>query len=279
MRTLARTIALVTLLSSAGSLLAQQPAAASGRTYRVNGADLYVETRGSGPPLVLLHGFTSCGASWGPHLERFAAQYRLHVVDLRGHGRSTNPGGAFTHRQSGRDIVALMDSLGLQRTSAMGISSGGMTLLHAATTQPERFESLVLIGATSYFPEQARKILRGATFEAIPREVRAEMVKCHPRGEPQLNELMGLFHGFKDSHDDMAFTRPSLARITARTLIVHGDRDEFFPVEIPVEQYRSIPKAYLYIVPNGDHVPIYGPLTQPFQEAALAFLGGKWERR
>jgi len=53
---------------------------------------------------------------------------------------------------------------------------------------------------------------------------------------------------------------------------VHGDRDNFFPVEIAVNIYRSIPDAALWIIPDGDHVPIYDS-TIPFTSTALKFLG------
>ena len=70
----------------------------------------------------------------------------------------------------------------------------------------------------------------------------------------------------------MAFTPPLLATIAARTLIVHGDRDPLYPVEMAMELYRSIPRSALWIVPNGGHGPIFGPQAPPFIEAALAFL-------
>jgi pimeloyl-ACP methyl ester carboxylesterase len=56
-------------------------------------------------------------------------------------------------------------------------------------------------------------------------------------------------------------------------LIVHGDRDQFFPVEIPLEMYRGIPNASLWIIPQGGHVPIFDPAI-PFVPTALKFLGG-----
>jgi pimeloyl-ACP methyl ester carboxylesterase len=83
---------------------------------------------------------------------------------------------------------------------------------------------------------------------------------------------------YKDSYDDMNFTGPYLSTITARTLIVHGDRDQFFPFNIPVEMYRSIPKSFLWIIPNGGHVPIDDPKI-PFASTALGFLAGSWDRK
>lgn len=84
--------------------------------------------------------------------------------------------------------------------------------------------------------------------------------------------LYGQMRGLKDSHDDMAFTPPLLATITARTLIVHGDRDPLYPVELALEMYRSIPSAALWIVPNAGHGPVFGKLAAPFIETALAYL-------
>ena len=242
------------------------------RTATVNGIEMRYVDRGSGPPLVMLHGFLSCGDGWGRHTDRFAERYRVIVPDLRAHGGTTNPGGTFTMRQSAVDVFALLDHLGVKTFKALGISAGGMTLLHMATRQPERVEAMVLVGATTYFPEQARKIMRGFDLSHLPPDFAEEVRRCHLRGEPQLRELAGLFRGFEDSYDDMSFTDPHLGTIRARTLIVHGDRDEFFPVDIAAQMYRAIPRSALWIVPGGDHVPIYGRRAAAFQDEALAFL-------
>jgi pimeloyl-ACP methyl ester carboxylesterase len=232
---------------------------------------MYYETSGQGDPLVLLHGFGGSGRVWEEFVPELSDHFRVIVPDLRGHGRSTNPLDAFTHRQSARDISALLDHLGLDKVRAMGISTGGMTLLHLATREPDRLEAMILIGATIYFPEPARVIMRRTTVEGLTAADYERMRRVHLRGDEQIRALRRQFHAFKDSYDDMNFTGPFLSTITARTLIVHGDRDEFFPVNIPVEMYQSIPRAALWIVPNGGHVPIHDP-TMPFLPRALAFL-------
>jgi pimeloyl-ACP methyl ester carboxylesterase len=84
--------------------------------------------------------------------------------------------------------------------------------------------------------------------------------------------LFDQMRGLKDSHDDMAFTAPLLATISARTLIVHGDRDPLYPVELAIELYRAIAASALCVVPNGGHGPIFGPLAAPFVATALPFL-------
>lgn len=263
--------ALLAACAREGAALDQPPAA--GKTVAVNGIELYYEIHGQGEPLLLLHGFGGSGQMWAPFVPELAKQYQVIVPDLRGHGRSTNPSGRFTHRQSALDVFALLDRLGIKTFKAMGVSTGGMTLIHMATQQPARVEAMVLIGATIYFPEQAREIMRKTTVESMTPEDYQRARAIHKHGDEQIRALRQQFHDFKDSYDDMNFTGPFLSTITARTLIVHGDRDEFFPVSIPVEMYRSIPHSYLWIVPNGGHVPIFDP-KQPFLATVREFFAG-----
>jgi pimeloyl-ACP methyl ester carboxylesterase len=75
----------------------------------------------------------------------------------------------------------------------------------------------------------------------------------------------------------MAFTPPLLGTITARTLIVHGDRDPYYPVTLAVEMFQAIPRSALWIVPYGGHGPIFGALAPAFAAAALDHLAGRSE--
>jgi pimeloyl-ACP methyl ester carboxylesterase len=263
---------LVLALTSAVERAAWGQDSSQERSLPINGVELHYRMLGEGPPLVLLHQFGGCGAIWEPHLDRLSRHYRLIVPDLRGQGRSTNPTGAFTHRQAAQDIFVLLDHLGIHRFKAMGISSGGMTLLHMATQQPGRVEAMVLVGATTQFPEQARAIMRRSAPDSLSAQEREEWERCSFRGDAQTREVLLQFHRLKDSYDDMNFTDPYLSIITARTLIVHGDRDEFFPVDIAVGMYRAIPRSALWIIPNGGHIPIFGTLVPAFQEETLSFL-------
>jgi pimeloyl-ACP methyl ester carboxylesterase len=245
----------------------------------LNGITIYYRIIGEGDPLVLLHGFTQTGKVWDLIIDDLATKYQLIIPDLRGHGLSTNPSGEFTHRQSALDVYALLDQLEIDKFKAMGISTGGMTLLHMATTQQERVEAMVLIGATSYFPEQARAIMRQRSPDSLSQSRLETLGQNHSRGTEQARSLMAQFSGFQYSYDDMNFTPPFLSTITARTLIVHGDRDAFFPVSIPIEQYKAIPNSYLWIVPNGSHVPLLrGEVSRSFfLHIVSKFLGGEWE--
>ncbi|MFV8753470.1 alpha/beta fold hydrolase [Nannocystaceae bacterium ST9] len=242
-----------------------------GRTVRIGDLELHYEDFGAGKPLVLLHGFGGCSQNWQPFTAELSMHHRLIVVDLRGHGHSTNPDDTFTHRDAATDVLGLLDELGIEHFSAMGMSTGAMALLHMATRQPERIESMVLISATSHFPDQARAIMRRASFETMPPDVRAMYRECAKRGDGQIRRLVGHFNALHENHDDMNFTAQSLSAVEARTLIVHGDRDQFFPVEIAVSMFRAIPRAELWVIPGGDHVPVFDS-TVPFASEALRFL-------
>lgn len=257
--------------AAAIGLAASAPGAAE--TVRTNGVELEYRVSGSGEPLLLLHGFGSCiDGSWAPIIPELAKTHRVIAVNLRGHGASTNPSGAYTHAQTAEDIKGLLDALDIRQARAIGFSSGGMTLLHLATRHPDRLSKMVVVGATSHFGEQARAIMRDVAERGLPPPVRQMFERCATRGKAQADGLVRQFGAFKDSHDDMNFKPAELARIKASTLIVHGDRDEFFPVSIPVEMYRAIPKAQLWIVPGGSHEPTAGASEGAFVETVGRFL-------
>jgi pimeloyl-ACP methyl ester carboxylesterase len=273
---LVRLLSAIMIACFALPLAAAGPTAPPGKMARLNGIDMHYEDRGSGEPLLLLHGFGMCGpGDWGHVADELSKSYRVIMPDLRGHGWSTNPAGAFTMRQSASDVNALLEHLNLSGVRAMGISAGGMTLLHLAIQHPERVGAMVLIGATNRFPDQARKVLREVGFDVLPPPVREMLRKCASRGDEQVRSLMGQFRGFADSQDDMNLDPPQLSRIKTRTLIVHGDRDEFFPVEVPVLLYSSIAGSELWIVPRGDHVPIYDERRAEFLRVTREFLDRK----
>jgi pimeloyl-ACP methyl ester carboxylesterase len=252
-----------------------------GRLALVNGAELYYEIHGQGDSdLVLLHGFFGSGAIWHPWLHLLTQRHRVILPDLRGHGRSSNPSGVFTHRQAAQDILALCEGLGVRRFCGIGASTGGMTLLHAALQAPEAIEAMVLIYATTHFPESARRIMahhdptKLTTAESA--QETAQRRTLHRRSDDQVRALWEQFYAFRLDTEDMALTEGDLARIRARTLVVHGDRDAFFPVEIPVALYRGIPWAYLWILPGWGH----GPLETHAEEILTLgqrFLCGAWE--
>lgn len=255
------------------------PASSLGRIEILNGVPLYFEVHGNGEPLLLLHGFGGCSQDWAALPGEWPAEFQRLIPDMRGHGRSYPLGGAgnesklFRHEDSVADLLALLDHLGIKTFKGVGVSGGGNVLLHMATKQPERVKAMVLVSATSYFPAQARAIMRKYA-ETLPEADRATMQRRHPGGDAQIATILASVTAFADSYDDMNFTPPYLATITARTLIVQGDRDPLYPLEISVEMARAIPRSSLWIVPNAGHGPIGGDRWPEFLRTATSFLKG-----
>lgn len=255
---------------------------------KVNDIEMCYEIHGQGGPLVMLHGITESSRTWNQFIPDFKDHFQLIIPDLRGHGRSTNPSQTFTHRQAALDVFALLDHLGVNRFKAIGYSTGGMTMIHMATQQPNRVEAMIIISVGSFFPEQLRKAVAGFTVENVmDNKVWMDYYRVtHPRGDDQIRSLIEQFRNFKDSYDDMNFTSPYLSTITAKTLIINGDRDALFPVSIPCEMYNSIPNAYLWIIPNGNHSLFIfpelvgsAPGGEAFAKIALDFLRGDWDKK
>jgi pimeloyl-ACP methyl ester carboxylesterase len=254
---------------------------------KVNGIELYWEETGpeNGEPLLWLHGGMGCGADWKHIFKDPPAGYRLIAPDLRGHGRTLNPAtpshpsGEFTFRQCARDVRALLDHLKIPRIKAIGLSGGGIVLLHMATADPSSIESMVLVSAPPYFPAQCRAIQRQFSEAMLGEAEMARMRACHVHGEPQIQQLFSYVRSMGETYDDVNFTPPYLAAITAETLIVFGDRDPLYPVSLAFEMKRDIPRSYLWVEPNGGHGPVFGDAAPQFASTSLAFLAGQWRSR
>jgi pimeloyl-ACP methyl ester carboxylesterase len=267
---LVRRLALLLILLPA-SLAWAQPSP-PGHVIHINGIDLHYVDRGKGEPLLLVHGFGACAADWGSIADTLAQDYRLIIPDLRGHGWSTDPADSFSTLRSSDDIAALLNSLGLRRVRAIGLSMGGMVLLHLATREPDRISSMVLVSSASQIPDQVRARSRGATIETLPGVTRELYRSCAVHGEDQMRGMINRLRSVANDKDDINFSAAQLHTISARTLIVQGDRDRLFPVEPTIELYRAIPNSELWIVPGGGHVPIRGDNEPEFLRVTRAFL-------
>src|SRR6187549_1475719 len=108
--------------------------------FEVNGYRMHYELYGDPncEPLLWLHGWSGTGQDW-----------------------------KYIFRESASDMFALLDHLGIPRIKAIGLSGGGITLLHMATQQPDRIEAMVVVSAPPYFPEQARAIQRQFSFDLL----------------------------------------------------------------------------------------------------------------
>jgi pimeloyl-ACP methyl ester carboxylesterase len=107
-----------------------------------SGADLYVETSGTGPAILLIHSGVTDSRMWDDLSASLASTHTVIRHDLRGHGRSTIPPRAYAHHA---DALAVLDACGIDRAVVVGASMGGGVALALALTHPERVAALVLI--------------------------------------------------------------------------------------------------------------------------------------
>jgi pimeloyl-ACP methyl ester carboxylesterase len=246
------------------------------KTITVDGAELHVEERGRGEPLLLLHGMTGTGSDWRHlfDLDVLGQNHRVIVPDARGHGRSTDTDQAFTFGQSARDVLAILDALGVGEVRSIGLSLGAKTLLHLATSVPSRVGAMVLVSATPRFPSATRALFRAAASNEHSAEEWTRMRTLHIHGDGQIERLWRLPARLAEDDIDLSFTPAELSKISARTLIVSGDRDPFYPLELAVEMYRSIPHSSLWVVPQGLHLPVFLAEREGFARTALSFIRG-----
>lgn len=141
-----------------------------GRSGRiaVNGINLNVAVSGEGPALLLFHGFTGSSAAWEPFLNIWQG-FTAIAVDLPGHGASDSPADPARYRMERcvKDIVALMDRLGVERAAALGYSLGGRVALHLALGAPERLRALVLESASPGIEDPAERADRRESDKAL----------------------------------------------------------------------------------------------------------------
>ncbi|MEM1176969.1 MAG: alpha/beta hydrolase [Acidobacteriota bacterium] len=237
-------------------------------------AGLHVDQRGDGEPLLLLHGFTGSHADWFHLFPEPPRGFRCIAPDLPGHGRSASPFVSF--RKSAERVAAVLEALGVRRFRAIGLSGGAQALLHQATALPQAVESMVLVSTAPYFPSRARELMGLMDPEDRGEAEWTTMRGRHHLGDDQIRALWRAGHDLKDSYDDVNFTPPSLARIRARTLVVHGDRDPLYDVEQALALHTGIAESHLWILPNGGHLPIFGDDSAEFVRRSLAFLRGEW---
>jgi pimeloyl-ACP methyl ester carboxylesterase len=118
-----------------------------GQYADVNGINLYFETHGEGPPLILLHGGLGSGEMFGPVIPALAAHRQVIAVDLQGHGRTADVDRPLDLGTMAADIAALIGHLGLQKAALVGYSLGGGVALRTAIDHPQVVEKLVAVSA------------------------------------------------------------------------------------------------------------------------------------
>ncbi|MEP7299364.1 MAG: alpha/beta hydrolase [Burkholderiales bacterium] len=123
------------------------PAAFTNREIATNGATLHVRSGGTGPAVVLLHGYGETGDMWVPLAAELARDHTVIVPDLRGLGLSSKPAGGFDKKTQAADVSGVMDALGVKQADVVAHDIGNMVAFQVAAQFPERVRRLVLIDA------------------------------------------------------------------------------------------------------------------------------------
>ncbi len=228
-------------------------------------APLHVEIRGTGPDLVLLHGWALHGGMWGPWLDELARRARLHLIDLPGHGRSPWPAGASTLRDLARAVSPHVPN----GAAVLGWSLGGMVALELARSRPGDLAALVLIATTPCF--LAREdwpagmnpgVLDGfaAGLAGDYRRTLTNFLALQTWGDENASQALRSLRANLDSHGEpdpqaLADLREALAAITVPTLVIAGEHDRITPVAAGRELASRLPSARFVEVPKAGHAP------------------------
>jgi pimeloyl-ACP methyl ester carboxylesterase len=243
-------------------------------TIQIRDLELYYRVHGNpkGEPLILLHGFLSTGRVFEPFLEGLGRKYRLFIPDWRGHGRTLNPRSEIIHTELARDTAAFTKALGLDKAHFCGHSSGGMHLLYLAIDRPELVHTLTLVSATYIFDDFLKTRVREvrntdgpAWFDAL------NVLHGNEHGAGYGETILDMWVDSIQRPGELTFTPEDLGKIKSSTLILHGDRDRYFPLHLPETMYQSIPKAELSIFPNCGHL-LPEEYPQMFETLLLDFL-------
>jgi 3-oxoadipate enol-lactonase len=241
---------------------------------------IHYTERGSGKPLLLVHGLMVTGQMFDPVLERLAARHRLIIPDLRGHGRSRGLPPPYTATVLAADLARLLDYLVIDATDVLGYSHGGAVAQQLALDYPGRCDRLVLVCAYAFNMATWREWAEG---HALPPALRVLGMRrlsklVVARASPQLGSeradwLTGLMAG-QDARvmasawqDAMAFdSRARLADITCPTLVVAAANDQAVPIHHATMLHNGIPGSRLVLIDAADHALIW---THPDEVARV----------
>jgi aminoacrylate hydrolase len=259
-------------------------------TARITNGELYYETHGEGPPLVLSSGMGGLAAYWMPQLAEFAKHFRVVTYDQRGTGRSTHSEVDYSVELLAADLIELMDGLGIEKADAVGHSTGGMFMQAAAADHSARFGRIVLYGTranTDYFTELAMgtrlEVLRNAGPAAFHRATPIFLYPSHwiRENRERLDKAAAASVAGSASVEIMASRIEAvlhhdqtarLHTIRSRALVVCAEDDYLTPTYYSRELAAQLPNAELGFVSWGGHACSQ---TNPdeFNRIVLAFLG------
>jgi pimeloyl-ACP methyl ester carboxylesterase len=227
----------------------------------VNGLHMYYEAYGDGSPLVLLHGgMLTIDLNFATLIPTLARKHHVIGVEMQGHGRTADIDREITPAASASDIVGLLDELDIERAHVFGHSMGAAATLELGVNHPDRVRSLVA-ASVSVRPDGLHEDLtdpaKQATSTRMPTpQDFADLQQAYQKLSPHpdhFNEFLAMLS--QSDADTRGWSDEQLARITAPTLLVLGDRD-FTTVEHGALMLRLIPGSQLAVLPGTMHMQV-----------------------
>jgi 2-succinyl-6-hydroxy-2,4-cyclohexadiene-1-carboxylate synthase len=271
-----------------------------------DGLTIHLAKSGSGPPLVLLHGFTGSTETWMPLRPKFDHAYRVIAIDQPGHGRTASPSdpSRYDLDRFATDLAAVLDSMSIDRVVMLGYSMGGRAALRFAVDHPDRVAGLVLESTSSGIVDAIQRSERRASDSALADDIERDGIEAFVQRWERL-PLWDTQHRLPDSarnqlHQQRLSNNPlglanslrgagageeggmldAAGGIRAPTLLIAGALDSKY-VELGKLLGSSIPDSRLEIVAGSGHTV---HLEQPdaFASAIMDFLStipsadGRW---
>ena len=267
-----------------------------GEFIDLSGARLYyyaAGTRGSGNPVVFIHGFPTSGHLWSDVVPLMPAGHRLVVLDLLGYGRSDRPLSRAVDATAHADrVIALLDELRIDRACIVGHGFGGGVAQSIAVRQPGRVSHLCLVNSVAFdrWPIARLRVSRAILPLAsllppafLVSRLRAEVERGYGdrvRAARSIDLYVRPFAGAEGAQALAAHirgisiadrdVRSRLSSLDVPTAVVWGRRDRVLPLDDGKTFARTIPNATLDVIDDGHH---FTPEETPRQVAdAIAAL-------
>lgn len=246
-----------------------------------------VEGRDGGPTLMLSNSLGCTLQMWEPQMKALTQVFRVIRYDRRGHGKSGVPPGPYSMERFGRDVLAVLDDLNIEKVHWCGLSMGGMVGQWLGANAPGRVDKLILSNTSSYFADKALwegrlKTVRDKGLAVIvdanmERWFTKEFRDRNPQAIARMREMflgtkpegyIGCGEGIRDMDH-----RPLLAKISAPTLVIAGKHDPATPLEANEFIRQHIPGAQIAVLDAAHIANIEQP--QIYADTVLKFLLAK----
>ena len=256
-----------------------------------NGIEIYYEISGDGPPLLLIAGFASDSASFGPIRDRLAKEYRVIVFDNRGSGRTKYHGQPINLSVMSADCITILDKLKIERAYILGHSMGGVIAMNIASQYPNRVERLVIAATTpDDSPFQIHVLQTIYDIRAMSDDPKLWLKAFfpwlfHPRFFDNSENLEtsiqnALAYPYAQDLQAMKMQLVALAhmrqnlqinKILTPTLCILAENDLFYPIETAKRALAKLPNAQIHIIPNAGH-SVHWDQPEEFCELVLEYL-------